>query len=108
MTNTLKDVPTEAPLQSLLTLQELEEAQPTRIPIKVPDRAQHLSAAPIRPPRATIQSIISEEAPTGIAAIATEEEDPSRDSHICFLDINQTYSEQALSPLNAQCEFFFH
>jgi hypothetical protein len=110
MTNTLRDVPTEAPLLSLLTLQELEEAQPTRIPTKVPYTAQLLSAAPIRPPRATIQSInISEEAPTGIAAIVTEEEeDPSRDSHICFLDINQTYSEQALSPLNAQCEFFFH
>jgi hypothetical protein len=109
MTNTLRDVPTEAPLLSLLTLQELEEAQPTRIPTKVPDTAQLLSAAPIRPPRATIQSInISEEAPTGIVAIVTEEEDPSRDSHICFLDINQTYSEQALSPLNAQCEFFFH
>lgn len=85
MTNTLRDVPNEAPLLSLHTHQELEEAKTTRIPIKVPDRAQLSPAAPIRLPQATIQSIISEEAPTGIP-IVTEEEDPSRDSHICFLD----------------------
>jgi hypothetical protein len=109
MTNTLRDIPTEAPLLGLLTLQELEEAKTTRIPIKVPDRAQLLPAAPIRPPQATIQSIISEEVPIGMPIVTDEdEEDPSRDSHICFLDINYIYSEQALSPLNAQCEFFFH
>ena len=104
MTNTLRDVPNEAPLLSLHTHQELEEAKTTRIPIKVPDRAQLSPAAPIRLPQATIKSIISEEAPTGIPIVT--EEYASRDSHICFLD--NIYSEQALSPLNAQCEFFFH
>lgn len=76
MTDTLRDVPTEAPLLSLFTLQELEKAKHTTIPIKVPDRAQLLPAAPIRLPLATIQSIISEEVPTGMPPIVTEE-DPS-------------------------------
>jgi hypothetical protein len=84
MTNTLRDVPTEAPLLSLLNHQELEEAKTMRIPIKVPDRAQLLPAAPIKLQQATIQSIISEEVPTGMQIVT--EEDPSRDSHICFLD----------------------
>jgi hypothetical protein len=102
--STLQPVPIEAPQLSLAILQEPEEGQTMRIPIKVPDTARRLEPVPIRPPTAVIQSIISVEAPTGIPIVI----EASRDSHSCFLDINyNTYSEQALSPLNAQCEFFF-
>ena len=103
--STLRPVPTEVQQLSLPILQEVEEDQTMRIPIKVPDTARRLAPVTIRPPTAIIQSIISVEAPTGIPIVI----EASRDSHSCFLDINyNTYSEQALSPLNAhQCEFFF-
>jgi len=101
--STLRPVPTEAQQLSLAILQEPEEGKTMRILIKVHDTIRRLAPVTIRPLTAVIQSIISVEAPTGIPIVI----EASRDSHLCFLDINNIHSEQALSPLNAQCEFFF-
>jgi hypothetical protein len=64
-TSTLLQVPTEALPRSLLTLQDPKEGLTTMIPIKVPDTLHLLATAAIRPLTATIQSIISVEAPRG-------------------------------------------
>ena len=100
-TSTLLPVPTEALPRGLLTLQEPKEGQTTRIPIKVADTAQLLATAAMRPPTATIQSIITvgAVAPTGTPIVIEVSRDSHSLTHICFLDINiNIYSEQALSP----------
>ena len=77
--SSLRLVLTEAPLLTLVNNQELEEGQIMRIPIKVAEPVLLLATTALRPLSATIQSIISEEAPTGIPIIVIE---ASRDSHL--------------------------
>ena len=77
--SSLQLVLTEAPLLTLVNNQELEEGQIMRFPIKVAEPVLLLATTALRPPSATIQSIISEEAPTGIPIIVIE---ASRDSHL--------------------------